>query len=233
MEIKHLVSKYVYRIEPKPEGGFIALASDPSVPSIEAATREELQKKIQSTILAGLGADFPGLQLPGPTGELKFSFHVEKQPDGSFDVHSSDPASGPLNATNHDQVENHFAEKLIAFVGKHMLQDAPEALRAQLASGDVKVFINKTSGFTVTTKGDTNPQQFGSLAQLFGTQPGSEPASNSGHIPSNSEATLGSSQTVIDSSPITPVSEGGGRFFRILLVLAILAGVMFFLLRHR
>jgi hypothetical protein len=37
----------------------------------------------------------------------------------------------------------------------------------------------------------------------------------------------------MDSSPITPVSEGGGKFLRILLVLAILAGVMFFFLRHR
>jgi len=239
MEIKHLVSKYVYRIEPKPEGGFIARASDPNIPAIEAATREDLQHKIQSTILAGLGADFPDLQLPSPTSELKFAFHVEKQPDGTFDIHSSDPAAGPFHAANHGQVESHFAEKLISFVGKHMLPEAPEALSAQLASGDVKVFINRTSGFTITTKHDANPTEFGSLSQLFAHgQQGSPPVSalssgNSRDIPSNSEAAFGASHAAMDSSPITPVSEGGGKFLRILLVLAILAGVMFFFLRHR
>jgi hypothetical protein len=119
-----------------------------------------------------------------------------------------------------------------------MLEDAPEALRAQLASGDVKVFINKTSGFTITTKHDTNPKEFGSLSQLFGdkeqgSRPGSAVSSgNSGSISSNSASTLGSSIAPIDSSPITPVSEGGGKFFLILLVLAILAAVMFFFLRR-
>ena len=235
MEIKRLVSKYVYRIEPKPEGGFIARASDPNIPAIESATRGELQRKIQSTIFAGLGTDFPGLKLPLPSGELKFAFHVEKRPDGSFDIHSSEPASGPFNAANHDQVESHFAEKLISFVGKHMLEDAPEDLRAQLASGDIKVFINKTSGFTITTKHDGKATEFGSLAQLFGNrQQSSAPLSSvsSGPITSNQAVILGSSNTPIDSSPITPVTEGGGKFLRILLVLAVLAALMFFFLRH-
>jgi hypothetical protein len=56
---------------------------------------------------------------------------------------------------------------------------------------------------------------------------------NSGDVMSNSEPILGGSNPAIDSSPITPVSEGGGKFLRILLVLAILAAVMFFFLRHR
>jgi hypothetical protein len=236
MEIKRLVSKYVYRIEPKPEGGFIARPSDANVPPLEAATREELQQKIQSTILAGLGTDFPGLKLSSQSGDLKFAFHVEKQPDGSFDIHSSDTASCPVNAPNHDQVESHFAEKLISFMGKHMLQGAPEGLRAQLSSGDIKVFIHKSSGFTITTKQDGNAAQFRSLSQLFGdTQPGARPASSlgpgaSGSFVSNSSASVGTNPE-IDSSPITPASEGG-KFLRILLVLTILAAVLFFFLRH-
>ena len=166
MEIKRLAAKYVYRIEPKPEGGFIARASDPNVPPLEAATRDELQQKIQSTVLAGLGVDFPGLKLPAGSGEMKFSFHVEKQPDGSFDIHSSDPSAAPLNAASHDQVESHFAEKLIEFAGKHMLQGVPEALRAQMASGDIKVFIKKSSGFTVTTSRSGQTQELASSSTL-------------------------------------------------------------------
>lgn len=234
MEIKRLASKYVYRIEPKPEGGFIARASDPNVPPLEAATRDELQQKIQSTVLAGLGVDFPGLKLPAGTGEMKFSFHVEKQPDGSFDIHSSDPSVAPRNAASHDQVESHFAEKLIEFAGKHMLQNAPEALRAQMASGDIKVFIKKSSGFTVTTSHTTaQTQQFASSSTA--AEPGTSPTfASSGPITSRpSSATFDSSGSPIDSSPITPGGEGSGKFFRIILILLALAAVAFFFMKYR
>lgn len=232
MEIKRLAEKYVYRIEAKPEGGFIARATDPKVPPIEAATRDELRQKIQSTVLDGLGADFPGLKLPAGSGEMKFSFHVEKQPDGSFDIHSSDPATAPLNAATHDQVESHFAEKLIEFAGKHMLQEVPEALRAQMASGDIKVFVKKSSGFTFTTsRSSDGTTQLGSSA----TVQGSSSAVPTGVVISNrsSGAILGSSGTRIDSSPITPGNEGSGKFLRIFLVLLALAAVAFFFLKYR
>ena len=235
MEIKRLAEKYVYRIEAKPEGGFIARATDPNVPPIEAASRDELRQKIQSTVLAGLGVDFPGLKLPAGSGEMKFSFHVEKQPDGSFDVHSSDGATAPMNAANHDQVESHFAEKLIEFVGKHMLQNVPEALRAQMSSGDIKVFINKRSGFTVTSS-HSSAGQASQLARSS-TGQGTDATSilSSGTVISNSSSgmTIGSSGTPIDSSPITPGNEGSGKFFRILLILLVLAAVAFFFLKYR
>jgi hypothetical protein len=217
MEIKHLAAKYVYRIEPKPEGGFIARATDPNVPPLEAATRDELQQKIQSTVLAGLGIDFPGLKLPAGSGEIKFSFHVE------------------LNAASHDQVESHFAEKLVEFVGKHMLQNAPEALRAQMSSGDIKVFINKRSGFTVTTSHSSAGQapQLAPASTVQGTD--ASAVVSSGTVISNrsSGVTIGSSGTPIDSSPITPGNEGSGKFFRILLILLALAAVAFFFLKYR
>lgn len=235
MEIKHLAAKYVYRIEPKPEGGFIARATDPNVPPLEAATRDELQQKIQSTVLAGLGMDFPGLKLPAGSGEMKFSFHVEKQPDGSFDIHSSDPAAAPLNAASHDQVESHFAEKLVEFMGKHMLQNAPEALRAQMSSGDIKVFINKRSGFTVTTSHSSAGQapQLAPTSTVQGTDTSS--VVSSGTVISNrsSGMIIGSSGSPIDSSPITPGNESSGKFLRIFLILLVLAAAAFFFLKYR
>lgn len=235
MEIKRLAEKYVYRIEPKPEGGFIARATDPNVPPIEAASRDELRQKIQSTVLAQLGADFPGLKLPSGSGEMKFSFHVEKQPDGSFDIHSSDAGSAPLNAASHDQVESHFAEKLIEFVGKHMLEDAPAALRAQMASGDIKVFVKKSSGFTFSTSGsaDQTPQ-LGSTSIVPGSD-ASSAAAGSGTVISNrsSGMAVGSSGMPIDASPITPGNEGSGKLLRILLILLVLAAVAFFFLKYR
>jgi hypothetical protein len=91
MELKRLISHFTYRIEPKPGGGFIAHPADPSVAPLEAPAREELQKKIQENILAGLSAQFPGLKLPLENQDLQFAFHIERKPEGGFVIHSSDP----------------------------------------------------------------------------------------------------------------------------------------------
>ena len=228
MEINRLVSKYVYRIEPKPGGGFIARTSDPSVPAIEAASHEELQQKIQAAVFAGLGADFPGFKLPANAGDMKFAFHVESTPGGTFDIHSSDPNSAPIQAATQGEVENHFAEKFISLLGKHMLPGLSDELRQQLASGNVKVFMKGGSEFTITTTQTsvTQIQPGSSAPQALTSQ-----ASSSGPVISSSPI-YSNSPTPIDSSPITPVSEGGGKFFRILLALLVLAGVIYFLLQH-
>jgi hypothetical protein len=226
MEINRLVSKYVYRIEPKPGGGFIARASDPSVSAIEASSREELQQKIQAAVFAGLGADFPGFKLPANAGDMKFAFHVERTPGGTFDIHSSDPNSAPIQASTQGEVESHFAEQFIALLGKHMLPGLSEELRQQLASGNVKVFMKGGSEFTITTTQTSVTQiQPGSSAPQALTSQATSSGPISSPIYSNSPAP-------IDSSPITPVSEGGGKFFRILLALLVLAGVIYFLLQH-
>jgi hypothetical protein len=236
MEIKRLVSKYVYRIEPKPDGGFIAHATDPGAPTLEAPTRTELQQKIQSTILAGLSADFPGLKLPPQSHELKFSFHVERQPDGSFDIHSSDPGAAPITSASHDQVESHFLEKLISFAGKHMLPEASEALPAQLASGDIKVFINKSSGFTVTTSHETTgtpPQLASPTSSQFPDS--SIETSSSGPIISNTapNATIGDTGNPIDSSPITPGAGSSAKTFLLLVAILALLAFAYFLFHYR
>ncbi len=52
-------SKFSYRIEPKPDGGFVAKPSDPGLPAIEGASREEVQQKIQSAITQMIGNQLP------------------------------------------------------------------------------------------------------------------------------------------------------------------------------
>jgi len=192
----------------------------------------ELQQKIQATILAGLSADFPSLKLPPQSHELKFFFHVERQPDGSFDVHSSDSSSAPITAASHDQVESHFAEKLISFVGKHMLPKASEALGAQITAGDIKVFINKNSGFTVTTSQETTGSQAAQLGSPSSPQfHDSVEANSSGPVFSSSAttATVGDIAHPIDPSPITPDSGSSGKTFLLLVaIVAVLAFAYFF-----
>jgi hypothetical protein len=230
MEIKNVISKYLYRLEPKPGGGFIARASDPSMPVLEAPTRIELQQKIKSTVLNGLKTDFPGLNLP-PAHEMNFSFHVERNADGGFELHSAEPGTTPVSASSHDEVESHVAEKLITFFGKHLMPNLPEDLRAQLTSGNVKVFVSKTSGVTVRTSAQGPGTSAGS--SLSGMLPSTAPiASTAGPVVGNSSPMF-TGPTSIDSSPITPGNDSGTKVFRFLVAVLILAAVMFFWFHFR
>jgi hypothetical protein len=54
-------SKFSYRIEPKPEGGFVATPGEPGMPAIEGATREEVQQKIEASITEMIGKELPSV----------------------------------------------------------------------------------------------------------------------------------------------------------------------------
>ena len=93
MELKHLATRFTYKIEPKPEGGFIARSTDPTVPPLEAPTREELQHKIQANMVAALSDAFPGLKLPAQNKQVKFEVHIERKPGGGFAVQTDEPGT--------------------------------------------------------------------------------------------------------------------------------------------
>lgn len=64
MEIKNATTKFMYWIEPKPEGGFIARPSGgqpgaPAMEPIEGATREEIQQKIEAKLTELIEQQFP------------------------------------------------------------------------------------------------------------------------------------------------------------------------------
>ena len=66
MEIKNTSTKFLYRIEPKPDGGFIARPSGDSADGsamepIEGATSEEVQQKIQAKITELIEQQMPTL----------------------------------------------------------------------------------------------------------------------------------------------------------------------------
>ena len=52
MDTKATVTKFTYRIEEKPDGGFVARADDSALETLEGVSREELQKKIQEKLTA-------------------------------------------------------------------------------------------------------------------------------------------------------------------------------------
>ena len=222
MDLKRIISTFTYRIEPKPQGGFIAHANDPSLPPLEAPTRMELQQKIQANIGAALAKEFPGLNLPSgnPSGrELKFNFHVEAKPGGGFSLHSHDLHSGDPNATtiegaSHEEIEYPFAEKLAGVVGKYFLPELSQALAKQGGSGDIKVFVDQKVSVTATP----GSQELRSY-RMQNYKP-------SGTIPIGDVVNAG------DSSPITFEKSKSWPILRFLLVLFVIAALMYFF-RHR
>jgi hypothetical protein len=230
MELKRLITQFTYRIEPKPEGGFIAHATDPSVPPLEAATREELQRKIQAAIAAGLASEFPGLKLPLESQELKFNFHIEPQPGGGFAIQSADPNAKAIEGTR-DEIESHFAEKLITFAGKHFAPELSQALSTQGGSGDIKVFVTRKAGISVKT---------GSHALSLDAAPGllpvgltraddAKPDDGSLVDGKTTEAKLGSMGETISNSPITPERSSSWALFGVLALLMVVVAMYFFL----
>jgi hypothetical protein len=234
-DLKRLITHFTYHIEAKPEGGFIARASDSSLPPLEAPTRWDLQQKIQQNISVALAAEFPGLKLALENQQLKAAFHIERTPDGSFTIHSSDPNSPSTEAAPHE-IESKFAEKLIGYMGKHFMSQLSPELAAQLGSGDIKVFVNRkgmsgNADLLTPTDAQAISPVFSSLnpdskaggtlnnSTLSGANPGDFPAGTIGYS---------------GDSPIKR-STGGGNFaiLRFLLALLIMGAIMYFILRHR
>jgi len=233
VDLKHLITHFTYRIEPKPEGGFIAHATDPTVPPIEAPTREELQRKIQSTIAAALAAQFPGLQLPVDNRALKFAFHVEHKPGGGFVIHSSDPNSKPIEGASHEEIENHFAEKLMNFVGKHFLPELSQALAAQGGSADIRVFTDRKGGFSIKTGSEASIPAGTSGSASFPSNQTSNTTVQP--LPLQDITANGSfdlARDALTNTPITPESSSRSSIFRFLLTLLVIACLIYFFL-HR
>ena len=221
MELKKLLSQFVYRIEPKPEGGFIARPSDPGAPVLEAPTREELQGKIQASIATSLGAQFPGLNLP-QNQQVNLSFHIEHKADGTFDIHSGDPSSASIQGVTGDEVESHFAEKLVNLVGKHLAPEFSQALGTQLASGNVKIFINKTTKQVSVNVNGSSLSQGSDATPVRVVVSSSSPTSNNG--------SLNDSNTFINagnSSPITPGGQSSGAVLRFIITALIVIAAMY------
>ncbi|MBV9341608.1 MAG: hypothetical protein JO159_12045 [Acidobacteria bacterium] len=229
MELKHLISQFTYRIEPKPGGGFVAHPADPAVAPIEAPTRPELQKKIGENILARVNGQFPGLKLPVANENFQFAFHIERKPEGGFVIHSSDPKAEPIEVLTHNDMESHFAEKIVGFLGHHLTPELSQALAARGNTGDIKVVVNRNTGVTVNAGSRTF--NLGRARNLTG------PAdmSQTRMITGAANATLedSSSGGVISNTPISPEASSSDKVFRFLLLVLLAAAVAYFFLHYR
>lgn len=212
MEFKRLITHFTYRIEAKRDGGFIARASDPTLPPLEAPTRFELNQKIEANINSALAAEFPGLKMPLENKALNFAFHIEHKPDGSLALHSNDGQESPVGGSQ-SEIENRFAEKFAGLLEKHLMPGMLQAFSSQLGSGDVNVTVRRGVNFSRAlpspTINDADSMQAG-------------------------EAEIAKALDAMNGSPITRAGDAGSKIFRFLVALLAIAGLMFFYLhRHR
>jgi len=207
VDFKQIVSTFTYRIEQKPDGGFVAYPSDPNLPHIEAPTRMELNQKIQERIRAALSSQFPGLSLPPEDEHRKVSFHLEARPEGGFKVHYSNPnARDPAHAEG----DFLFGEKMVNLMARYLTPEVIEKLRQKAAAGDVNVAVNRKA---FTTMFDSKNVATGG-AKNFPTFSSSGPTT--GTISAN------------DNLPIAPETSNTWKIFRFLFFLLLACALLYF-----
>lgn len=231
MDLKRLVTQFAYHIEPKPEGGFVARASDPSIPPLEAPTREELQKKIQERIFAGLAQEFPGLKLSADGTQRQFAFHVERKPGGGFEIHSSDPNVEVIHAATEHDLQSHLLEKVLNLAGQRLMPELAKAIAPNGLSGDIKVVVNRKTAvtFNAGSRGMTFALTKDS-AQPGATQSSVQAAPLASAAPTPDFTNLNPGD---DASPIIPEPSNFGRVVRIALAAALVVAIVYFFVLHR
>jgi hypothetical protein len=156
--LKRLISHFTYRIEPKPEGGFVAHASEPSLPALEAPTQEELQQKIQAAIQASVTAEFPWLKLPPEAKTAGFAFHIEHTPGGGFTIQSTDGKALPIVGATHADIEKDFAEKIAGALGRQLPPELTQEIENRLGSGALDVRVKSSWSVTKSSGEGSNNQ---------------------------------------------------------------------------
>ncbi len=221
MELKHLVQRFAYKIEPKPEGGFIARVSDPTVPPLEAATREELQQKIQAKVVTALGEAFPSLQIPTPGKQLKFQVHIDRKPEGGFAVHSEETDKTGVTPANHEKLD-HAAEQLLGFIDKHF-PHLSEQFAAQVGGRDLQVFTTENATATPKKPSSSN------WSPIFQPTPS---MTSAGQLEATTIENATLNNSLVANLPITPEPARLNPIVRFLLTLLVIAALMYFFM-HR
>src|SRR5947207_8893166 len=162
MDFKTVLSRFVYRIEPKPGGGFIATCKDPSAPAIEGATREEVQKKIQETISTSLATQFPDLKSALATNDLNLHYHVEAKPGGGFIIHHGDAQSAgsthePIEGSTREHLENLIESKLLSTLMDRLPPELHQQITDKLNAGGLDFEVNRKISVRSSSGGVVNP----------------------------------------------------------------------------
>jgi hypothetical protein len=231
MEFKDILGKFIYRIEPKPGGGFIATCKDSTAPAIEGASRQEVQRKIQQSIAANLGTQFPALQSALAGNDVKLHYHIEAKPGGGFIIHHGDPNSldpehAPIEGSTREHVENLIETKLFAAIMDRLPPELHQQVADKLNSGGLDIDVNRT--ISVSSRGSPFTPVIGKDSA------GADNASAFGTADLSPAATTNQSPMTYDgNSPVQYEKSSGGAVIRFLLAVAIVAAMIYVFLHRR
>ena len=108
-------SKFSYRVEQKPEGGFIAHPSDDKLETLEAPTREELIKKIQEKTAALIDAKISDFNIGGLNVKVNKTFKLTQS--GASGAVESTSQVGPQEPPLENESDKNAARlRVVLFV---------------------------------------------------------------------------------------------------------------------
>src|SRR5260370_1660315 len=123
----------------------MAHTSDPTMETIEGATKQEIEQKIHARMNDLFGAGLPGFVrnklldgLSAMSTSTQFSYHIEEQPGGGFTAHFSDPQLEPLQGSSRAEV----AQKLRETFGEVLGHQHP--LIAEMVDRALTQKVNET-----------------------------------------------------------------------------------------
>lgn len=225
MEIKRTISRIAYRIEEKPEGGFIARCSDPNMPALEAASRFELEQQIKAKITAEMESLFPGLKIPFDQSETKF-ITLETKPDGGFTAQPGDASLQSSGGGTKNSVEQWLTDKAVTLVEKNLPPELVEQLKHQQIDGKIKIALTKVG--TDTKFRREYVVSTGKAGDLFSRFLTGRQKTSGALEPSNPVSASFSGTNLDSTSPITPGSNSS--FLRFVAAALVLIGMLFFFL---
>jgi hypothetical protein len=236
MEFENILSKFIYRIESKPGGGFVATCKDSTAPAIEGATRQEVQRRIQESIAANLGTQFPALQSALAGNEVKLHYHIEAKPGGGFVIHhgdsnSLDPEHPPVEGSTREHLENVIESKIFSAIMDRLPTELHQQVADKLNSGGLDIDVNRT--ISVSSRGKPfapvvgNNSAASDNASAFGT---ADMSSSNADLGTTNQSPI----TRYDgNSPVQFEKSSDGAVMRFLLAVAIVAAMIYiFLHRH-
>ncbi len=151
MDLKQLKIQLKYRIEPSPDGGFIARPDDPSVQSIEGRTREEVQQKIREQAFFNLAAEFPPLK---KVLESQLQHPGDGKTSTTFIVRSSGGEKQVITSATPEQTSL-FAKGMGSLLGKTF----PDLAESVVLQGTVNRRTLTTEEKTVLNASPSDPDQ--------------------------------------------------------------------------
>lgn len=218
MEIHKTLTKYFYRIEAKPGGGFVGIPADATMVTIEGATREEVLQKIEEKIGAAIGKEFPGIEKLLHTDPNVY--RIEAKPDGGFVAHPPSSSMQTIEGTTKDEVLKKIAESINA--------------NLESASPTGQTFVHKDYNvgglhFTIDKKVKITTHDSSGGTQSTPTQAAwSQPSFSQSRF----SATSGSQSGVDPMGPILPSKDNSGTIWRIIAMLVALGALVYVFLRR-